>query len=177
MTNQAASFFAKPLPDEYPEWFVAEIDPVPYPELLSGLEESFHKTLAFLQSIPSDKLLYRYQPEKWTIQEVWQHVIDVERVLCYRALRYARQDTTVLHRFDEKEYAQHSKANLRNWDDLLEEYSVLRHSTRLLFKSFDAEMAMSWGTAGRSHLTVRSVGYLVLGHEMHHAGIIRERYL
>ncbi|MBK6997857.1 MAG: hypothetical protein IPH31_24330 [Lewinellaceae bacterium] len=44
-------------------------------------------------------------------------------------------------------------------------------------ESFDAEMAMGRGTAGRSQLTVRAVGYLVLGHEMHHVGIIQERYL
>ncbi len=177
MTNHPTPIFAKPSPDEYPEWFAAEIEPVQYPELLTGLEDSFQKTSSFLHALPAEKLLHRYQPEKWTILEMWQHVIDVERVLCYRALRYARQDTTVLHGFDEKGYAERSKANHRSWDSVLEEYSAQRISTTLLFKSFDAEMAMSRGTAGRSQLTVRAVGYLVLGHEKHHVGIIRERYL
>lgn len=128
MTGQTTPALAKPLPDEYPEWFAAEIEPVPYPELLDGLERSFEGTLAFLREIPSDKLLWRYQPEKWTILEVWQHVIDVERVLCYRALRYARQDTTVLSKFDEKAFATHSKANSRSWDSLIAEYSAVRLS-------------------------------------------------
>ncbi|MDO8368401.1 MAG: DinB family protein [Saprospiraceae bacterium] len=177
MISHPNLIFAKPAPDEYPEWFAAEIEPVHYPELLSGLEDSFQKTITFLRALPEEKLLYRYQPEKWTILEMWQHVIDVERVLCYRALRYARQDVTVLHGFDEKSYAVHSKANQRSWDSILEEYSAQRSATILLFKSFDAEMAMSRGTAGRSQLTVRAVGYLVLGHEMHHLEIIGERYL
>lgn len=177
MTNDTSPVLSKPQPNEYPEWFAAEIEPVPYPELLDGLEHSFQETLAFLRTIPADKLLFRYQPEKWTILEVWQHVIDVERVLCYRALRYARQDTTVLSKFDEKAFAANSKANLRNWENLLEEYSTVRLSSQWLFRSFDREMAMLRGTAGRSELTVRAVGYLILGHEMHHVGIIQERYL
>ena len=177
MTNLTVPIFAKPSPDEYPEWFAAEIEPVQYPELLNGLEDSFQKTISFLRALPTEKLLHRYQPEKWTILEMWQHIIDVERVLSYRAMRYARQDATVLHGFDEKGYAERSKANQRSWESILEEYSAVRHATLLLFRSFDAEMAMSRGTAGRSQLTVRAVGYLVLGHEMHHVGIIKERYL
>lgn len=168
---------ARPLPDEYPEWFAAEIEPVHYDELLDGLEDSFAKTLAFLRSLPAEKLLFRYQPEKWTIKEMWQHVIDVERVQAYRAMRYARNDQTVLHGFNENAYAQESKANQRDWDDILEEYSAVRRCSVLLFNTFDEEMMMRRGTAGRSQLTVRAVGYLILGHELHHTKIIEERYL
>jgi hypothetical protein len=168
---------AKPLPDEYPDWFTEEIGLVHYDDLLGGLEDSFEKTLAFLRSLPAEKLLYRYQPEKWTIKEVWQHVMDVERVQAYRAMRYARNDTTVLQRFDQNMYALESKANERDWDDILEEYAALRRCSILLFNTFDEETVMRRGTAGRSHLTVRAVGYLILGHEIHHAKIIRERYL
>jgi hypothetical protein len=167
----------KPLPDEYPEWFAEEIALAPYDDLLGGLQDSFEKTLAFLRSLPAEKRLFRYQPEKWTIQEVWQHVIDVERVQGYRAMRYARNDTTVLNRFDQNMYAQESHANERDWEDMLEEYGALRRCSILLFKTFNEEMLMRRGTAGRSQVTVRAVGYLILGHEVHHAKIIRERYL
>lgn len=167
----------KPLPDEYPEWFADEIALAPYDDLLAGLQDSFEKTLAFLRSLPAEKLLYRYHPEKWTIHEVWQHVIDVERVQAYRAMRYARRDTTVLHRFDQNMYAQESRANERDWEDILEEYGAVRRCSLLLFKSFDAETFMLRGTAGRSQVSVRTVGYIILGHEAHHAKIIRERYL
>ncbi|MBV6438807.1 MAG: DinB family protein [Haliscomenobacteraceae bacterium CHB4] len=168
---------SKPGPDEYPEWFAGEIEPVPYHDLFFGLEDSFQQTSAFLRGLPANKLLYRYLPDKWTIKEMWQHVIDVERVLSYRAMRFSRGDTTVLHGFDQNAYALASKANDRAWEDILQEYSAVRVSSLLLFRSLYPEMFMLRGTAGRSQVTVRAVGYLILGHEIHHTKSIRERYL
>ena len=170
-------YITKPGPDEDPEWFAAEIELVHYSDLLGGLEDSFQHTIAFLRALPEEKLLHRYQPDKWTIREMWQHVIDVERVLSYRAMRFARRDSTVLHGFDQNAYAVASKANERDWQDMLQEYSAVRISSMLLFRSFDPEMFMLRGTAGRSQVTVRAVGFLILGHETHHVKSIRERYL
>lgn len=167
----------RPLPDEYPQWFAEEIELVHYNDLIGGLQDSFEHTFAFLREVPEEKLLYRYQPEKWTVKEIWQHVIDVERVKAYRAMRYARGDKTVLQGFDHNSYTVESDANRRNWQDILGEYSALRRATLLFFQSLGAEDFMKRGTAGRSELTVRAVGYLILGHEIHHRGVIRERYL
>lgn len=76
-----------------------------------------------------------------------QHVIDVERVLSYRALRYARQYPTVLSGFDENKYAEMSNADAREFNAILFEYAVVRKSTIELFKSFTEEMFMYRGTA------------------------------
>ena len=40
----------------------------------------------------------RYAPEKWTVREVVGHLNDVERVLSYRALRFARGDVVATWR-------------------------------------------------------------------------------
>ncbi len=168
---------SKPTPDEYPEWFAHEIEPVQYEDLLFGLEDSFCQTSAILQPLTSADLTYRYEPDKWSIKQVWQHVIDIERIMNYRALRYARQDATVLSGFDQNKYAAASLADMREWTDILREYETVRRATIELFKSFTAEMFDYRGTTGRSNMTVRAVGYVVLGHELHHLRIIRERYL
>lgn len=167
----------RPERDEYPEWYAAEIELVPYAELLGGLEDSFQKTSAFLRDLPSNKLMFRYQPEKWTIREMWQHVIDTERVLSYRAMRFSRGDATVLHGFDQNKYAEMSQANERDWADILQEYSAVRVSSLMLFRSFSEEMLLRRGTAGRSEASVRALGFLILGHETHHMKVIHERYL
>lgn len=167
----------KPDKTEYPEWFAGEIELVPYPDLIQGLEDSFTQTLAFLNSIPLEKLEYRYAAEKWTIKQIWQHILDVERILCYRALRYSRQDTTVLHGFDENRYALLSNCGHRPWDEITAEYVAVRTSTMWLFKSFTTDMHLLKGTTGKSTMTVRSVGFLVLGHEIHHVNTIKTRYL
>ena len=166
----------KPSAEEYPEWFASEIEPVPYNDLIGGLEDSFSQTIVFLQQLSGEDIVYRYAPGKWSIKQIWQHIIDVERVLCYRALRYARQDATVLSGFDENKYADASGADERNFDAILREYAAVRKATLELLNSFTADMFMHRGTAGKSNMTVRSVGYLMLGHEIHHIHTIKERY-
>lgn len=175
--SKSQLIITKPDRDEYPEWYAAEIELVPYTDLLDGIEESFLKTLDFLQTIPANKLNFRYLPDKWTIKEIWQHVIDCERVLSYRALRFSRGDSTVLHGFDQNMYAITSNANSRDWEALIQEYRSVRTSSIDLLNSFDEEMWMRRGTAGRSEVTVRAVGFLIVGHEIHHTRTIRERYL
>jgi hypothetical protein len=168
---------SRPEPDEYPVWFSAEIELVPYDDLMTGLNASLKESLIFLNHFSEQQLLYRYLPGKWTIKEMWQHVIDVERVLSYRALRYARQDPTVLQGFDEKKYAENSRANQRPWKDLLHEFKILRQCTLLMFNSFGPDTAMLRGTTGKSNMSVRALGFLILGHEIHHIKVIKERYL
>ena len=167
----------KPTSNEYPEWFAEEIERVYYNDLITGLQDSHNQALKLLRQLTEEDLVYRYAPGKWSIKQMWQHVIDVERVLSYRALRYARQDATVLAGFDENKYAEESNADVRDFNAILFEYAIVRKSTVALFNSFTEEMFMYRGTTGRSSMTVRSVGYLVLGHEIHHVNTIKERYL
>jgi uncharacterized damage-inducible protein DinB len=167
----------RPDSSEYREWAAAEIEPIPYNDLISGLQASCEASVNAIRDIPEEKLLYRYAPGKWTIKEMWQHIIDTERVLAYRALRYARRDETILSGFDQNQYASVSGANERRWADIIGEYEAVRQATIQLFKSFREDMALYRGQAGRSAMTVRSVGYLIIGHELHHVGFIREHYL
>lgn len=167
----------KPFRDEYPEWFAAEIEQVQYNDLLKGLQGSLNKTIRFLQQLTEEDLVYRYAPGKWSIKQIWQHIIDVERVLSYRALRYARKDETVLTGFDENKYDVVSNADYRNFKDIIREYAVVRDATLELFRSCTEAMFFHRGTAGKSNMTVRSVGYLILGHEIHHVHTINQRYL
>lgn len=167
----------KPSKDEYPERFSAEIEPVQYDDLITGLIASREKVIATIGTLNSDQLAFSYAPGKWTIKEILQHIIDVERVLGYRAMRYARNDKTVLSGFNESGYAIESLANERNWESLLDEYKDVRTTTIHLFNSFNDTMLSNRGTAGKSELTVRAVGYLVLGHDLHHLDIIEQRYL
>lgn len=168
---------SRPLAGEYPPWFAAEIETVHYHDLFAGLRDINNITVPLLKSLTANDLEYRYAPGKWSIKQMWQHVIDVERILSYRALRFARMDDTILNAFDENKYAEISKADARDFSDIIHEFSIVRMSTIELFKSFTAAMFLHQGTAGRSKMTVRAMGYLILGHEIHHIKIIRERYL
>ena len=163
--------------DEYLPYFKGYIDQAEGVTLLSGLESSFKTIYDFYLTIAPVKLEYRYDEGKWTIKEIISHLIDTERIFCYRALRFARQDKTELSGFDENEYVLASGASERSIADLLEEYTLVRKVTVALFKSFSDNALKSKGVAGSGAVSVRALGFLVIGHEKHHVNVIKERYL
>ena len=95
----------------------------------------------------------------------------------FGALRFARKDDTPLPGFDENLFAVASKAVTRNWDNLTEEFKVVRRSSQLLFNSFDEEQMQSDGISSNSPNYVLAIGFILIGHTMHHQKIIKERYL
>src|SRR5258706_6150717 len=133
--------------------------------------------MKFLESILPEKRDYRYAEKKWTIKESLQHVIDAERIFSYRALRFARKDPTPLPGFDENTFADNAKAGLRDWNDLVAEFKAVRISSEYLFASFDDEQLEAGGTANNSPVYVLGIGFLLIGHPMHHMKVIKERYL
>ncbi len=146
-------------------------------DLMEALSTSREKVLDFFRSIPEDKHEYRYAEGKWTIKEILQHLIDAERVFAYRALRFARNDETPLPGFDQNIYTPNSYANERTLAEILEDYEATTLSTIALFKSFKEENLTNIGMASNAPMSVRALGFVIVGHETHHCQIIRERYL
>ena len=145
--------------------------------LATAFDKQSSSLIRFFESIPAGKYDYRYAEGKWTIKEVLQHIIDAERVFAYRALRFARMDTTPLPGFDENLFASAAKADRRSWEKLMEELKVVRRSSELLFQSFDEEQLQSNGISSNSPNYVLAIGFIIIGHAMHHQKITRERYL
>ncbi|WP_298394073.1 DinB family protein [Flavobacterium sp.] len=145
--------------------------------LVEELEISLHRFIKFVQDIPMDKFDYRYAEGKWTIKDIIQHVIDTERIFAYRALRFARNDKTDLPGFEENDYANVATANQRSIMELLTEMSAVRHSSLLLFKSFNEAQLLNKGTANNNEMSVRALGFIMIGHQNHHQKIFQERYL
>jgi uncharacterized damage-inducible protein DinB len=146
-------------------------------KLKDGLNISGELTISFLKSISKEKLDYRYAEGKWTIKEIVQHLMDAERVFAYRALRIAREDKTPLPGFEQDDYILPSQANSRTMEDILNEYNAIRSSTVALFDTFSNKMLMALGTASNSSVSVRAIGFIIMGHEIHHCEVIKERYL
>ena len=145
--------------------------------LIEELEIALHRFIKFVQNLPMDKFDYRYAEEKWTIKDIIQHVIDCERVFSYRALRIARNDKTELPGFEEDDYAVEANANQRSIMELLTELSSVRHSTIYLFKTFNDEQLLRIGIASDNPISVRAIGFVIIGHQNHHQRVFEERYL
>lgn len=119
----------------------------------------------------------RYAPGKWTVKDIVQHVIDNERIMSYRAMRFSRNDQTALPGYDEELFGQFANGSHRTITDLYDEYAAVRQSSIALFNSFDEEMLLRTGIAFQQTISVLALGFVLVGHVTHHVNIIRERYL
>lgn len=160
-----------------PEWYHGYINKVKEDDLSAAFNSQTSAFMKFLEELPEAKRDYRYADDKWTVKEVLQHIIDAERIFAYRALRFARKDSTPLPGFDENEYAKNALVTNRGWNNMVEEFSALRKSTELMFASFsDEELELS-GIASEKPVYVLGIGFIIIGHIAHHWDIIKERYL
>ncbi|MDH4403422.1 MAG: DinB family protein [Flavobacterium sp.] len=163
--------------NEYPVFYKTYIQELKDIELIEELEICLHEFIKFVQNIPMDKFDYQYDEGKWTIKEIIQHLIDSERVFSYRALRISRNDKTPLPGFDENEYVANSNGNERSLQSLLTEMAVVRQSTLSLFNSFSQEQLTKIGMASNREVSVRAIGFIIIGHQKHHQKIFIEKYL
>jgi len=163
--------------NEYAPFYASYIQGLENVHLIEELEISLHEFIRFVQNIPMDKFDFRYDEGKWTIKEIIQHLIDTERIFSYRALRISRNDKTPLPGFEENDYVINTNANNRNLQDLLTEFSAVRHSSLLLFKSFSPEQLLRTGIASKAEVSVRAIGFITIGHQKHHQKIFEQRYL
>ena len=163
--------------NEYASFYSPYINALGNVVLLEELEICLHDFIKFVQNIPMDKFDYRYAEGKWTIKDIIQHLIDAERIFAYRALRVSRNDKTPLPGFEENDYVDNANANDRSIQDLLTEFSAVRQSTLLLFKSFSEEQLKRLGIASNAAVSVRAIGFIIIGHQKHHQKVFQERYL
>lgn len=165
-------------PNEFDEYYLNYLNLVPAEtELNYGFQEDKNIVIDFFSSLPEDKLEFRYQPKKWTVKEVLQHIIDTERIFMYRFLRIARKDTTPLAGFDQDIYVDPSVANDKSINDLIKEFTIGRMYSINLINSITNENLKNLGTASDSPVSARACAFILLGHSVWHINIIKERYL
>lgn len=167
----------KPLEGEYAPYTIMYIGLLPDDgRVLDHLQDNLQVMLDFIRSFPAEQLTYRWADGEWTIKEILVHVSDDERIYAYRALRFARGDTTELPGFEQDEYVPYSKADERDIEDILAEYITVRQATLTLFKSFDSDALKRAGVANGHLMSVRAAAYHIAGHELHHLNSMRENY-
>jgi hypothetical protein len=166
-----------PQPNEYPEFYARYIGTVSAGDLIPFLKKQRKKVIKELRSLSKAQLTYRYEPGKWSIKQIILHFTDAERIFAYRALCFARNDSTALPGFDEDAYAVTGNADERSLKELLKEFDSVRRSSISLFECMNEEIIERTGTANENHFTVRGIGYCIAGHCQHHMTVIQKRYL
>ncbi len=88
---------------------------------------------------------------------------------------------------DENEDVKVLTVDVDKFAEVASEYNVMSIPTFVVFKdgepveskngAIDEEVLKNGGFANGNPLSVRSIGFIICGHEIHHGNIIQERYL
>ncbi len=167
----------RPNSSEYAPYFDKYISMVPEGEIVATLGKQIESTLSLIRGLSEGQGDLRYAPGKWSVKELIGHVIDTERIFAYRALRFARNDATPLSGFDENSFVANAGFGSRSLTDLTEEFESTRKSNLYLFKNLDGDSWLRRGPANNNEISARALAYIIAGHELHHMGILRSRYL
>ena len=165
-------------PSEFDHYYLRYIDKLSNEtELIKGFETGKNTLIDFFKSISEDKLTHRYQPEKWSIKEVLQHLIDTERIFMYRCFRIARRDTTALAGYDQNIYVDPSQANDKSIENLLNEFIVNRVNSISLLNSLTDEDLSFIGNSNGGVMSARAAAFTIIGHDIWHMEVIKDKYL
>lgn len=171
------SLIDRPEAAEYGDYYDSYVSKVPEGDIVDILVSQKQSTARFLASISEEKSLFRYAPEKWSIRDVVMHLADAERLFLSRAVRIARCDQTPLPGFDENEYAATADADRHSLSELATDFACARDSSISFFQMISDEESRRTGIASNNPFSVRSFAFINAGHELHHVGVIRDRYL
>ena len=173
--SQAAA--TKPAPTEHAPEFSQYVTLVDEGDIIQTLEQQLENSLSLLRTISPDKANFRYAPDKWSVKELLGHLIDSERIFSYRALSFARNDQTPLPGYDQDDYVREGNFDSRNLADMAEEFATVRRATIQLFRPLNETEWLRHGKANKNDVSVRALAYIIAGHELHHMGVLRSRYL
>ncbi len=166
-----------PAVGEYPSAYADYVGRVPPgADVLAVLAGQLDETSGRLAGVPEARGGFRYAPGKWSVKEVVGHLSDVERVMVYRALRFARGDAAPLPGFDENAYVPEAGADTRTLANLLAEWVAVRQASLAFFHSLPPGTWTRRGVANGNPVSVRALAYVVAGHEHHHLEVLRTRY-
>jgi uncharacterized damage-inducible protein DinB len=166
----------RPQANEYAPYYERYVSQVEGEDILGILDRQRRQTMLLLSGRNEDDGNFRYAPGKWSAKEVLGHLCDTERVFAYRALRIARGDTTPMEGFEQDDYVRNGPFASSSIEDLVEEFIAVRRATLSLLRNLDEAAWMRRGIANKNEVTVRGLAYIIAGHELHHRGILREKY-
>jgi uncharacterized damage-inducible protein DinB len=168
----------RPAADEYAEWYagyIAEASDIT--DLVTHLARQGDLTRKLFTALSDEQANFRYAPGKWSVKDIVLHLSDAERVFSYRVLCFARNDIQPLPGFAEGDWAAAAGAEVRGMAGLAAELFAARSATVALLQGLGEDTLARRGTASGNPFTVRSLAWIIAGHELHHLRIVRERYL
>ncbi|MFK7924832.1 MAG: DinB family protein [Bacteroidia bacterium] len=121
--------------------------------------------------------LKTYEKDKWTIHKILQHLIDWERIWCFRAIIFARGEGSIPDAHDQEIMGKNSNANELSIEQLVNELRIVRQSSIMMFESFSKEILETNCKFFEYEMPLFAIGLTITAHQIHHLNIIKERYI
>ncbi|TAF82936.1 MAG: DinB family protein [Sphingobacteriales bacterium] len=167
----------QPASNEYAPFYQPYISLVGNMDIQRKLKNQMNTIDDFFVDIPEEKRDYAYADGKWTIKQILAHLIDTERVMVYRAMRFSKNDSTPLEGFDHDAYVANTNLDAITYDNLVDEFLILRQAHLFFFKSLTDADCKKKGMANGHVVSVGALLYIIAGHAEHHINVIKEKYL
>lgn len=174
MTTQHA--IGRPQAGEYAPYYGKYISLVQQDDVLGALEQQRRDMVLLLSCRTEQEGNLSYAPGKWSAKEVIGHICDAERIFAYRALRISRDDKTPMEGFEQDDYVRNGPFARASMPDVIEDFIAVRRATVSLLHSLDEAAWLRRGVANKNEISVRALGYIIGGHELHHRQILEEKY-
>ncbi len=166
----------RPGENEYAPFYAGYVARVPETDVLGSLRAQPNELGRIASSVSKEKEHFRYGEDKWSVREIFGHLVDAERFFGHRAFCISRADANPLPGFDEKLYVSGSNYDSRPLAELVKDFSLLREANSRHLETLEASAWLREGVANGAKITVRALAYVMAGHVRHHVAVLRERY-
>lgn len=164
-----------PKPDEAFEFYSTYLRLVPNGNLFEMATDQIADLVRLSQSLSEDLASMVHSPYQWTIKQVIGHMIDTERIFAGRLHRFACGDFQPLPGMDQEPYVANCDYSTPSIGDLIAELCDLRRANVRLMKRLKPDQWDHRGVASGHPVTVRALGYMMVGHITYHMQIIDKR--
>jgi len=131
----------------------------------------------FLDAINEEKTDYRYAPNKWSIKEIVGHMADHERIKMYRAFLMSRNQLVQLWGYDQDSLVEHSRFEELTFQEIKTDFFNVRKSSISFIEALSEDQLKIKGNARQYEITLEDFLKSIIGHEIHHINIIKEKYV
>lgn len=166
----------RPAPAEYNSYFAGYVAAVPPGDVLALLAAQPARLGRVAAAAAGERERWRYAPGKWSVREVFGHLIDGERIFGYRAYRIGHGDTTPLASFEQDGYVAAAGFDAIPLAAALAEFAAAREANLCALRRLLPEAADRAGVAGGWPVTCRALVFILAGHVEHHLRVLAERY-
>ena len=162
---------------EFEKYIQRYLDLIPSEDWMEEMAKVGEETIKIYQNLTADQARFAYDENKWSLKVLLQHMIDTEKVFAYRALRFSRNDQSLVSGFDEEAWANSSFGETRDLENLIKEFDLTRKLSVIFFENLPKQALGFVGFVNDNEIKVEQIAKLIIGHNIHHLNIIKERYL